>query len=93
MAAKSALTFHGSPLGPVSTGWKDLGTITEFTPQIKQTIIDGVLEEAGGRSIEELEQERNTMLLELLATRAKGEKAAQDAMATGNEAPALSKQI
>lgn len=65
--------------GPVSTWWKDLGTITEFTPQIKQTIIDGVAKEAGGRSIDELEQERDSMLLELLATRAKGEKAAQQA--------------
>jgi hypothetical protein len=50
--------------GPVSTWWKDLGTITEFTPQTKQTIIDGALTEANGRSIEELEQERDAMLLE-----------------------------
>ena len=79
--------------GPVSTWWQDLGTITEFTPQMKKTIIDGVLKEAGGRSVEELEQERDTMLLELLATRAKGEKAAQEAMATGNGALARSKQM
>ncbi len=70
--------------GPVSTWWEDLGTITKFTPEIKQTIIDGVLEEAGGRSIEELERERDTMLLELLATRAKAEEAAERAMASGN---------
>jgi 3-hydroxyacyl-CoA dehydrogenase len=63
--------------GPVSTWWKDLGRITEFTPQIRQTIIDGVLKEAGGRSIEELEQERDTALLELIATRAKAEQAAR----------------
>ena len=62
--------------GPVATWWKDLGTITEFSPQVKQTIIDGVLKEAGDRSIEELEHERDAMLLELLATRSKGEKAA-----------------
>ena len=79
--------------GPVSTWWKDLGAITEFTPQIKQTIIDGVLKEAGSRSIEALEQERDTMLLELLATRAKGEKAAQEAMATGKGALSRSKQM
>jgi hypothetical protein len=41
------------------------------------TIIDGVLEEADNRSIEELELERDRMLLELLATRSKGEKAAE----------------
>jgi len=61
--------------GPITTWWKDLGTLTEFTPQIKQTIIDGVLEEAGARSIEELEHERNTMLMELLAMRLRGAKA------------------
>jgi carnitine 3-dehydrogenase len=79
--------------GPVSTWWKDLGAITEFTPQIEQAIIDGVLEEAGGRSIDELEQERDAMLLELLATRAKGENAAREAMATGNGAMARSRQM
>ena len=77
--------------GPVSTWWKDLGTITEFTPQIKQTIIDGVLKEAAGRSIDELEQERDAMLLELLATRAKGEKAAEHAMEASNGALVASK--
>jgi hypothetical protein len=79
--------------GPVSTWWKDLGTITEFTPQIRQTIIEGVLKEAGGRSMPELEQERDTMLLELLATRTNGEKVAQGAMATGNGALARSRQM
>jgi hypothetical protein len=62
--------------GPVATWWKDLGTITEFSPEVKQTIVNGVLKEANGRSIAELERERDSMLLELLATRAKGEKAA-----------------
>src|SRR6202045_3987118 len=62
--------------GPTASWWKDLGKITEFSPEVKQTIIDGVLKEANGRSIEELERERDAMLLELLATRAKGEEAA-----------------
>ncbi|MGD0403036.1 MAG: hypothetical protein ABSB66_07550 [Candidatus Acidiferrales bacterium] len=39
-------------------------------------IIDALLAEAANRSIEELELERDTMLIELLATRAKGEKSA-----------------
>jgi hypothetical protein len=65
--------------GPLATWWKDLGTVTEFTPQVTQTIIDGVLKEAGNRSIEELERERDTMLLELLATRSKGEKVSKAA--------------
>jgi len=49
---------------------------------LKQTIADGVLQ-AGGRSIEELELESARVLLELLATRSKGEKGAQAAIASG----------
>src|SRR6202795_3418566 len=70
--------------GPVATWWKDLGTITEFSPQVKQVIIDGVQKEAGNRSVDELERERDSMLLELLATRAKGEQAAEAATAGGH---------
>jgi len=69
--------------GPLSTWWKDLGTITEFSPQVTNTIIDGVQQEAGSRSVEELEHERDVMLLELLATRAKGEKVAEVAIGAG----------
>jgi len=69
--------------GPLATWWKDLGNITEFSPEVKKTITDGVLQEAHGRSIDELEHDRDTMLLELLATRAKGEEAAQTATASG----------
>src|SRR6266436_2767271 len=56
--------------GPVATWWKDLGTITEFSPQVKQTIVDGVLEEAGTRTIDQLAEERDEVLLGLLALRA-----------------------
>ena len=67
-------------LGPaLATWWKDLGTITDFTPEVKQTIIDGVQQEAGKRSIEELERERDAMLLDLLATRAKEEASSKAA--------------
>src|SRR6266446_3459584 len=62
--------------GPVATWWKDLGTITEFSPEVKQTIVNGVLKEANGRSIAELERERDSMLLELLTPRSKAEEAA-----------------
>src|ERR1700757_60849 len=67
--------------GPLATWWKDLGKITDFSPEVKKTIIEGVQKEAGKRSIEELNRERDAMLLELLATRAKGEEAAQAAIA------------
>src|SRR5713226_9010287 len=59
--------------GPVSVWWKDLGKLTEFTPAIKQTIIDGVLQEAGARSIEQLERERDEVLLGLLNLRTKAD--------------------
>jgi len=64
-------TFMEHFSGPMSIWMKDLGTLTEFSPQLKQMIIDGVLNEAGGQSIEALEQERDAMLMELLATRLK----------------------
>lgn len=72
--------------GPISTWWRDLGAITEITDQMKQTIVDGVLKEADGRSLEELAKDRDAMLLQLLATRARGEKSAQQAAETGDGA-------
>jgi 3-hydroxyacyl-CoA dehydrogenase len=61
--------------GPVASWWKDLGTITEFSPAVKQTIIEGALQEAGNRTIEQLEHERDEVLLGLLKLRAKQGKA------------------
>lgn len=62
--------------GPLAAVWKDLGAITEFSPAAKQTIIEGALQEAGNRSIEELEHERDQVLLGLLTLRTKQTKAA-----------------
>jgi carnitine 3-dehydrogenase len=50
-------------------GWSALGN-PEFTPELQDQIVKGVLEEAAGHSIEELEAERDAMLLGLLAVRA-----------------------
>ncbi len=61
--------------GPVASWWKDLGTITEFSPAVKQTIIEGALQEAGNRTIEQLEHERDEVLLGLLKLRDKQGKA------------------
>jgi carnitine 3-dehydrogenase len=69
--------------GPMSMWMKDLGTLTEFSPQLKQMIIDGVLKEVGGHSIEALAQDRDAMLLELLATRSKDRNAVVQAEAAG----------
>ncbi|MEV6028135.1 3-hydroxyacyl-CoA dehydrogenase NAD-binding domain-containing protein [Streptomyces sp. NPDC052036] len=49
--------------------WQELGT-PEFTPELREKIVGGVLEEAGGRSIDELAARRDAMLFGLLAARA-----------------------
>lgn len=54
--------------GPMSTWWKDLGN-PEFTPEVKEKIVKGVLAEAGNRSIDELAGERDGVLLGLLSLR------------------------
>lgn len=58
-------------IGPaMEVWWKDLGTQTEYSSQAKQLIVDGVLKEAANRSVEELAQEENEVLLGLLRLRA-----------------------
>jgi len=57
--------------GPMASWWKDLGTPTEINPQIKQTIIEGVAQEADGRSVDQLAETRDEVLLGLLQLRAK----------------------
>jgi 3-hydroxyacyl-CoA dehydrogenase len=54
--------------GPMSTWWKDLGK-PEFTPEVKEKIVKGVLTEAGNQSINELAGERDRLLLGLLGLR------------------------
>jgi 3-hydroxyacyl-CoA dehydrogenase len=54
--------------GPMTTWWKDLGN-PEFTPELKEKIVQGVLAEAGNQSINDLAEERDTQLLGLLALR------------------------
>jgi 3-hydroxyacyl-CoA dehydrogenase len=54
--------------GPMTTWWKDLGN-PEFTPELRDKIVQGVLAEAGNQSIDELAEERDRLLLELLAVR------------------------
>ncbi len=46
---------------------------TIHTPELKEKLIEGALEETGGRSIEELEAERDRVLLGLLSLRGQEE--------------------
>jgi 3-hydroxyacyl-CoA dehydrogenase len=56
----------------MAAGWKLLGD-PDLTPALKQKIVAGVASEAGNRTIDQLEAERDTMLLELLSLRAADE--------------------
>jgi len=58
--------------GPMTTWWKDLGN-PEFTPDLKEKIVQGVLAEAGDQSIDELAGERDRLLLGLLGLRGTAE--------------------
>jgi len=55
-------------MDPLDSMMKVLGT-PEVTAELKQTIIDGVLAEAGNRSVDQLAQEENGVLLGLLKLR------------------------
>src|SRR5712675_836482 len=55
---------------PLQGMMKSLGT-PNITPKLKQTVVDGVMREAGGRSVEQLAQEENAVLMGLLKLRTK----------------------
>jgi 3-hydroxyacyl-CoA dehydrogenase len=57
--------------GPLASWWKDLGSFTEWPDGSKQTIIDGVLQEADGRTLDQLAETRDDVLLGLRQLRAK----------------------
>jgi 3-hydroxyacyl-CoA dehydrogenase len=63
--------FMETLMGPLAAMMKDLGN-PELTVELKQTIIEGVMQEAANRSVEQLAEEENKMLLGLLNLRAKG---------------------
>src|SRR3954469_1238802 len=64
--------FMDHLMGPLEGMWAALGTPT-VTPEIKQTIVAGVLQEAAGRSVDQLAHERDEVLLGLLALRRRTE--------------------
>jgi 3-hydroxyacyl-CoA dehydrogenase len=68
--------FMDHLMGPLEGMWAALGT-PAVTPELKQTIVDGVLQEAAGRSVDQLAQERDEVLLGLLALRRRTESAAR----------------
>ncbi|ALI24276.1 3-hydroxyacyl-CoA dehydrogenase [Mycolicibacterium fortuitum] len=67
---EGGITHFMETLMPRMTeGWPGLGN-PDFTPELEQEIVAGVLAEARGRSIQQLSAERDATLLELIAARA-----------------------
>ncbi len=62
--------FMDTLMPRMAAGWPGLGN-PEFTPDLAQQIVKGVLDEADGRSIEQLEARRDDMLFDLIAVREK----------------------
>ena len=60
--------FFDQFTGPLTAMWSSLGD-PKLTPEVRQLIIDGVLKEATGRSLEQLAGQRDDALLSLLAAR------------------------
>jgi len=59
--------------GPMEAWWKTLGSPV-LTPEVQKKLIDSVHAEVGSRSIDELEAERDEILLGLIQLRTKGTK-------------------
>ena len=74
------LRFDDEPREPLAGMMKVLGT-PNITPNLKQTIIDGVLREAAGRSVAQLAKKENEVIIGLLRLRASAENGASDGTA------------
>ena len=66
--------FMEQLMDPLAAMMKTLGN-PEVTPELKQTIVDGVMREAAGRSVDELAQKENEVIIGLLKLRANGASA------------------
>src|ERR1700758_3070402 len=66
--------FMDHLMEPLAAMMKTLGN-SEITPELKQTVVDGVMREAAGRSVDELAQKENKVIIGLLRLRANGASA------------------
>jgi carnitine 3-dehydrogenase len=66
---------------PLEGSMKALG-MPNVTPELKQEVINGVLREAAGRSVEQLAQAENRVLIGLLKLRAESEPKAEASQST-----------
>ena len=65
--------FFDQFTGPMTAWWKVLGN-PQITPEVRRTVTQGVMEEAGNLSLEALATQRDAVLLGLLKLRAKAER-------------------
>jgi 3-hydroxyacyl-CoA dehydrogenase len=66
--------FMEQLMDPLAAMMKTLGD-PQVTPELKQTIVDGVMREAAGRSVDELARDENEVIIGLLKLRANGTSA------------------
>jgi 3-hydroxyacyl-CoA dehydrogenase len=62
--------FMDTLMPRMAAGWPRLGN-PEFTPELQQQIVEGVLDEADGQSVDELAAQRDAMLFGLITLRSK----------------------
>jgi 3-hydroxyacyl-CoA dehydrogenase len=62
--------FFDQFTGPMTAWWRVLGN-PQLTPEVRKTVVAGVLKEAGTRSLDALASQRDEVLLGLLKLRAK----------------------
>jgi carnitine 3-dehydrogenase len=74
--------FMDHLMDPLAGMMKALGT-PNITPELKQTVIDGVLREAAGRSVDQLAHDENEVLIGLLRLRSSAVKGDSNRKATG----------
>jgi hypothetical protein len=61
--------FMEQLMDPLAAMMKTLGD-PRVTPELKRTIVDGVMREAAGRSVDELARDENEVIIGLLRLRA-----------------------
>ena len=61
--------FFDQFTGPMTAWWSVLGN-PEITPEVRRTVVSGLMAQVGNRSIEQLAADRDDMLMGLLAVRA-----------------------
>ena len=81
--------FMDHLMDPLQGMMKALGT-PNITPELKQIVVDGVMRETGGRSVDQLAQDENRVLIGLLKLRGIGSQVS--ASATKSDQPKSSSQ-